>query len=214
MGIDPERAPPRSIDCPRCALPLEYIHAAPADGPVLVVEHCPRCGGLLIEGHEVGALAPDLSAAQRVAPAGGDGIVACPLCFAAPDTFDAGGTRFERCPTCTVVWLDGDDYLDPEARARLPRQDKAQSAYRATAREQLPDEFSCPACEKRVAVRGSYMTAYGAICGDCHAVYGAAQLHRDLGRTHTLHVKVSPALYRFLLRTTGARATTDEPAPV
>ena len=107
-----------ALSCPQCATAMNEVTASASVGYSIVLDQCPRCGGIWCDRWElypVTAAAAeqidtvDQEALTRPTPTRGEPLQ-CPRCGARMRRFcdpslphDA---RIERCPSCDGMWLN------------------------------------------------------------------------------------------------------------
>ncbi|HXQ20258.1 MAG TPA: zf-TFIIB domain-containing protein [Candidatus Acidoferrales bacterium] len=107
-----------ALTCPQCAAPMNEVKAPATTGYLIVLDQCPRCGGIWCDRWELypitAAAAAQLDSVdqpalrQPVAPA--DEQLECPRCRARMRRFRdpmlPEDARIERCPNCDGMWLN------------------------------------------------------------------------------------------------------------
>ena len=121
--------------CPQCPGPLHEVSADAVTGYRLVLDQCPRCGGLWVDRWELFPLSAeaveqldpaDQAALHAPAPTPA-GPLSCPRCRAPlrhfRDPWLPADARIDRCPNCEGMWLNRGELRRRRARAR-PRRAK------------------------------------------------------------------------------------------
>jgi Zn-finger nucleic acid-binding protein len=107
-----------ALTCPQCDAPMNEVKAPATTGYLIVLDQCPRCGGIWCDRWELypitAAAADQLDTVdqpalwQPVAPAGEQ--LECPRCRARMHRFRdptlPPDARIERCPNCDGMWLN------------------------------------------------------------------------------------------------------------
>lgn len=110
--------PTKPADCPHCGVPMHSVSARARSGYCLLLDQCPRCGGIWCDRWELYPLAAEeaarlealddakLRAAHPAAATPGR----CPRCTAALRPFRdpalPADARIERCAVCDGMWLN------------------------------------------------------------------------------------------------------------
>jgi Zn-finger nucleic acid-binding protein len=104
--------------CPHCAIAMREVSARARSGYLMVLDQCPRCGGVWCDRWELFPLAPEeaeridrvddaLLQAPTVAPTAPG---RCPRCTAALQPFHdpmlPPDVRIERCRVCDGMWMN------------------------------------------------------------------------------------------------------------
>ncbi|MGD0946465.1 MAG: zf-TFIIB domain-containing protein [Candidatus Binatia bacterium] len=107
-----------ALTCPQCAAPMNEVRAEAKTGYMVMLDQCPRCGGIWCDRWELYPVteaaaeridAVDQEALHRsVEPA--DEQLECPRCrarmFRFRDPAIPADARIERCPNCDGMWLN------------------------------------------------------------------------------------------------------------
>jgi predicted Zn finger-like uncharacterized protein len=107
-----------ALTCPQCAAPMNEVRAEAKTGYMVMLDQCPRCGGIWCDRWELypvtEAAAEHIDAADKEAlhqatpPA--DEQLECPRCrarmFRFRDPTIPADARIERCPNCDGMWLN------------------------------------------------------------------------------------------------------------
>jgi Zn-finger nucleic acid-binding protein len=107
-----------ALTCPQCAAPMNEVGAEAKTGYMVMLDQCPRCGGIWCDRWELypvtEAAAERIDAADKQAlhqatpPA--DKQLECPRCrahmFRFRDPTIPADARIERCPNCDGMWLN------------------------------------------------------------------------------------------------------------
>lgn len=104
--------------CPHCAVPMKAVTARARSGYYIVLDQCPRCGGLWcdrwelfpIASAEADRLDPVDEHQLRTAAASPAGTGLCPRCrtplLGFHDPAIPADARIERCRQCDGLWLN------------------------------------------------------------------------------------------------------------
>jgi Zn-finger nucleic acid-binding protein len=110
-----------ALTCPQCGVDLQEVKAAATTGYLIVLDQCPRCGGIWSDRWEVFPLSStaverldgvDTAAlhalqAPTIAP---PVVLECPRCRAPLHEFKdptlPPDARIERCPNCDGMWFN------------------------------------------------------------------------------------------------------------
>lgn len=170
-----------SLSCPRCDLKLNrFVRAAAPGEHGVVADMCERCGGMWLDGEEVGLVYPalarlaerldDLHDASR--PMGGIG--ACPRCRGVAVEFPFFNLWLDHCARCHGLSIDGDELLalaaarDREDGLPTPMPVQEASGYRTQAvSAALRGEVSCSRCAVTLGLSDTLMTRAGPMCAAC-----------------------------------------------
>src|SRR5687767_203848 len=105
------------LPCPRCDGSLvESPAIVDGGGGPILLETCPSCAGLWIDGTKLEAVCPTLAdlpaRAFEISLIGrpGAGIAGCPRCESVPFELTVLEVAIDFCTGCGGVWLDGDEY--------------------------------------------------------------------------------------------------------
>lgn len=186
-----------AVQCPTCAVPMDEMPATPPDGQPVIVDVCPRCGGLWLDADEIGVVVPELEVvkgqAKMLAAAArrGTGIPACPRCFEAPLEIDALGLAVDYCAACGGLWLDGDEHTGFSQESDRQRGLTAPGpsmggAYRTAAKAAQTGLVGCSACGAETPLAKSYMSSGGVVCPACHAGAMIREKDREVREQVTL----------------------------
>ncbi len=107
--------------CPHCAVTMDQVTAHARSGYGLLLDQCPRCGGIWCDRWELYPL--DVAEARRLDPLDEDRLHAgprppaspgrCPRCTSPLRPFHDPAlppdARVERCPVCDGMWLNRGD---------------------------------------------------------------------------------------------------------
>ncbi|MFN8644538.1 MAG: zf-TFIIB domain-containing protein [Candidatus Binatia bacterium] len=110
--------PAELIPCPHCAVTMAQVTAHARSGYGLLLDQCPRCGGIWCDRWELYPL--DRGEAARLDPVDEERLHApptspaepgrCPRCTSPLHPFRdpalPPGARIERCPVCDGMWLN------------------------------------------------------------------------------------------------------------
>ena len=107
-----------TVTCPQCAEQLKEVTAPATLGYAIVLDQCPRCGGIWCDRWELYPLTAaaadrldpvDQEALQQPTPVRTEQLV-CPRCRARMhclrDPSLPQDARIERCPNCDGMWLN------------------------------------------------------------------------------------------------------------
>lgn len=107
-----------SLTCPQCTEPMREVAARAMLGYSIVLDQCPRCGGIWCDRWELYPLTAaaadrldpvDQAALQQPAPVRTE-LLACPRCRARMqrlrDPSLSPDACIERCPNCDGMWLN------------------------------------------------------------------------------------------------------------
>lgn len=107
-----------ALTCPQCAAAMNEVKAEAVTGYMIVLDQCPRCGGIWCDRWELypitsGAAARldavDHAALHQPTEAAGEQLK-CPRCrarmFRFRDPLLPADARIERCPNCDGMWLN------------------------------------------------------------------------------------------------------------
>ena len=147
-----------ALTCPQCAVAMNEVKAAASPGYCIVLDQCPRCGGLWSDRWEVYPLSAavaerldrvDAAALQapQVLTTSTPAQLECPRCRAHLREFKdpslPGDAHIERCPNCDGMWFNrgelrrfknrGGPHSAPMSSTELDR-----LAQAATGSESLP----------------------------------------------------------------------------
>jgi Zn-finger nucleic acid-binding protein len=123
------RDAPPPAPCPHCATAMREVAARSRNGYLIMLDQCPRCGGVWCDRWELYPLAAEEAAridgldADRLqapaAPPAGPGR--CPRCTCALRRFHdpmlPPDARIERCPVCDGMWLNRGELARVKAHA-------------------------------------------------------------------------------------------------
>lgn len=107
-----------ALTCPQCADQMQEVTAQARIGYLIVLDQCPRCGGIWCDRWELYPLTA--AAAEGLDPADADALskpaapanaqLECPRCRAPMRRFRdpvlPQDARIERCPNCDGMWLN------------------------------------------------------------------------------------------------------------
>jgi Zn-finger nucleic acid-binding protein len=107
-----------ALSCPQCAAAMNEVAASAAVGYSIVLDQCPRCGGIWCDRWELYPLTA--AAAEHLDPVDQAALVRpaatrsepleCPRCRARMRRFRDPSlppdARIERCPNCDGMWLN------------------------------------------------------------------------------------------------------------
>ncbi len=172
------------IVCPRCGVDCQAsLSTARSSGARIEIDGCDRCGGLWLDGVEVGeafaALGQHALRIGDLLAAGakrGHGIGSCPRCHSETLAFPYFEMWLDLCTRCHGMWLDGDEVTavaqtadkDDGLPAPVPA-DGYRSRAVAAAKTQTT---ACVRCNETVPLRQTLITSAGVMCDRC----GVAEL--------------------------------------
>ncbi len=124
--------PSAPADCPHCRAPLRAVRARARSGYCLLLDQCPRCGGIWCDRWELYPLAADEAA--RLDPVDETSLAAatplpttpgrCPRCRTALRPFSdpvlPADAAIERCAVCDGLWLNRGSLRRAKQRAPVP----------------------------------------------------------------------------------------------
>ncbi len=107
-----------ALTCPQCAAQMNEVTAQASIGYLVLLDQCPRCGGIWCDRWELYPLTA--AAAERIDPVDQQALwqpvapaaeqLACPRCQARLQRFRDPSVptdaRIERCPNCEGMWLN------------------------------------------------------------------------------------------------------------
>ena len=161
------------IDCPRCDLPLEAYGRSSERGEHVIADMCLECGGVWLDGAEVGQVYPALGRLETMAPEPDPqaGVVNCPRCRNLTTAFRFFDVIIDHCSACRGLWVDGPE-LANLARHR-DREDglttaQAVESYRSNASRALRQALVvCARCKVDVPLHAVVNTHEGPLCEGC-----------------------------------------------
>jgi predicted Zn finger-like uncharacterized protein len=131
-----------ALTCPQCASPMNEVKAEAITGYLIVLDQCPRCGGIWCDRWELypvtAAAAERLDGVDQAAlwqlTAEADAQLECPRCRARMYRFHDPAippdARIERCPNCDGMWLNrGELRRFKERGAQLPGSAQAAESH-------------------------------------------------------------------------------------
>jgi predicted Zn finger-like uncharacterized protein len=107
-----------ALTCPQCAAPMNEVRAEAKTGYMVLLDQCPRCGGIWCDRWELYPVTE--AAAERIDVADKEALhqatppaneqLECPRCrarmFRFRDPTIPADARIERCPNCDGMWLN------------------------------------------------------------------------------------------------------------
>jgi Zn-finger nucleic acid-binding protein len=139
----------------------------------VVADMCLECGGVWLDGGEVGKVYPALQRLETMAPEPDPqaGLVQCPRCQAQTTAFRFFDVIIDHCAACRGLWVDGPE-LANLARHR-DREDglttaRAVESYRSSASRALRQALVvCTRCKVDVPLQQVVSTHEGPHCEAC-----------------------------------------------
>lgn len=193
---------PRTIDCPRCAKPLEQYGRPSATGAFVVADMCVGCGGVWLDGAEVGKVYPAFERLATMDPERDPQarFVSCPRCRELATAFKFFEVILDHCSACRGLWIDGSELADL-ARHR-DREDglgaaRAPETYRDNASRALRQAVVvCKRCKKDVALEAVVSTHEGPLCPPCGKELELETVDADLATYEVPKVGVATAVLK------------------
>jgi Zn-finger nucleic acid-binding protein len=193
------------FNCPRCDVAL-LTERHPSDE--LDLHRCNRCGGVWVDGADVGWVYPALrhhgARVEELLRRGArreTSIPRCPRGHHDAIEFPFFDLWLDLCESCHGLWLDGSEVTFASRAAReqdgLPEAALGDTPYRVAHEAPTTPRIRCSACEREVHPRRTYLTADGAVCDDCVELEELSEQMAD--DASLARLKRAPArLLRFL----------------
>jgi Zn-finger nucleic acid-binding protein len=120
-----------ALTCPQCAAQMQEVRAPARVGYLIVLDQCPRCGGIWCDRWELYPLSAAAAGLDRldadalVKPvAAAAAQLVCPRCRARMRRFRDPAlpqdARIERCPNCDGMWLNRGELRRLKAPGETP----------------------------------------------------------------------------------------------
>ena len=152
-----------TVTCPQCAEQLKEVTAPATLGYAIVLDQCPRCGGIWCDRWELYPVTA--AAADRLDPIDQDALrqpspvrtelVGCPRCHARMqrlrDPTLPQDACIERCPNCDGMWLNRGELR------RFKRRDTSEGAPASTITDAQLDQLAQATCPGAQATPVSHL---------------------------------------------------------
>lgn len=177
---------PRNIECPRCACSLEAYGRTGEQGEYVVADMCMECGGVWLDGAEVGKVYPALARLETMEPERDPqaGLVSCPRCDEMTTAFRFFEVIIDHCAACRGLWIDGPEVVSlARHRDREDGLSMAQpvESYRDCASRALRQAMVvCKRCKVDVPLHAVVSTHEGPLCASCAKTLELETVDADL----------------------------------
>lgn len=167
------------IVCPRCSVPTDVsLSTAKSTGARIEIDQCNRCGGMWLDGVEVGqafqALGQHALRIGDLLAAGakrGHGIGSCPRCQGETLEFPYFEMWLDLCTRCHGMWLDGDEVTAVAQTADkddgLPAPAPADGYRTRAVAAAKTQTVACARCNETVPLNRTLITGQGVMCNRC-----------------------------------------------
>ncbi len=178
-------------------------YGRPSDaGVFLVADMCLACGGVWLDGAEVGKVYPALDRLTTMDPDPDQqaGVVGCPRCAERTTAFRFFEVILDHCSACRGLWIDGPELADL-ARHR-DRDDglgtaRGPETYRDNATRALRQALVvCKRCKKDVALDAVVSTHEGPLCASCAKELELESVDADLATYEVPKVGVATSVLK------------------
>jgi Zn-finger nucleic acid-binding protein len=142
-----------ALTCPQCAGAMNEVKAEAITGYLLVLDQCPRCGGIWCDRWELypvtAAAAAQLDGVDQISLQqpirAADHQLECPRCrarmFRLRDPTVPADARIERCPNCDGMWFNRGELRRFKER-RMPSAPSARPEASQTLSDAQVDELA------------------------------------------------------------------------
>jgi len=122
------------VHCPQCAVDMREVAARANPGQMIILDQCPKCGGIWcdkwelfpVQADEAARLEPaDEKSLRELLPIDGDKTLYCPRCTAqlsaAKDSSLPPDLQIRRCLKCDGIWLNRGQFTRFKAQQQRVR---------------------------------------------------------------------------------------------